>query len=125
MVFRTFDGLRELEKFICNCKSLTLSDLRIFLSWLARVMRPRGVERKQNLDQLTKIRKENIMTYNTVIYRGAKTTLAEVNADLVKPAGKTSCKMQYRGAKGEVSRASHHPRKQKVTYRGATAIMEV
>ena len=65
------------------------------------------------------------MTYNKVIYRGAKTTLAEVNADLVKPAEKTTGQMQYRGAKGEVSLASHRPRKQKVTYRGATAIMEV
>ena len=65
------------------------------------------------------------MTYNKVTYRGAETTLAEVNADLVKPAEKTTGQIQYRGAKGEVSLASHRPRKQKVTYRGATAIMEV
>ncbi len=65
------------------------------------------------------------MTYNTVTYRGAKTTLAEVNADLAKPAGKSTCQMQYRGAKGEVSLAPHRPHKQKVTYRGATAVMAV
>lgn len=65
------------------------------------------------------------MTYNTVTYRGAKTTLAEVSADLVKPAEKSICQMQYRGAKGEVSLAAHRPRKQKVTYRGATATMMV
>ena len=65
------------------------------------------------------------MTYNTEPYRGAKTTLAEVNADLVKPAGECTRQMQYRGAKGEVSLAPHRPHKQKVTYRGATAVMAV
>lgn len=62
-----------------------------------------------------------------ITYRGASARLSEVTGTRVDQLQQQQATrlVQYRGAKGQVSTAPHEKRKQTISYRGATAEMEI
>ena len=62
-----------------------------------------------------------------ITYRGASARLSEVTGKRVDQLQQQQATrlVQYRGTTGEVSVAPHQKRKQTITYRGATAEMEI
>ena len=62
-----------------------------------------------------------------ITYRGASARLSELTERRVDQLQQQQATrvVQYRGSKGEVSVAGHQPQKRLISYRGATAEMEV
>lgn len=62
------------------------------------------------------------MKNQVIYYRGAKTTLTELNKDL---ATHHHFPIQYRGQRGELNLGTHEKLTRTITYRGAKAEMAI